>query len=199
MSAPSATYRDAPASKGARRPLSRVHLAGLPRHVHRALASMRIVALLVASVAFFLPWHVVHPLSNGSWGDAFCWAPDCHNGPPAPPSPPTYGPQYTCTGWSHANTALPMVLLALLIVMALVPFRRPKFGVAVALAFTSIAVLVGLAFALFDLKHMFDHVEVLAAERVFGRAMGFVALMIVADVVVTPVLYLWARARLLRA
>jgi hypothetical protein len=195
------TYRETKPSKGKRRPLAEVHLAGPPRHVHRALAGARIAVVLTAIVAFFMPWHVVHPLSNGSWGDAFCWGPDCHPTPPAtpaPPTPPTYGPAYTCTGWSHANTVLPLVLLVVLLIVALVPFRRPRFGLAFVLAIVDVLILFGFAYALFDLKHMFDHVDVLVGERVFQSTMGIVAMFVAADVFVTPILYVWGRSRLLR-
>jgi hypothetical protein len=199
MTVDATTYRETKPSKGARRPLAEVHLAGPPRHVHRALAGARIVTVLVAIVTFFMPWHVVHPLSNGSWGDAFCWAPDCHPSPPTtPPPPPAYGPAYACTGWSHANTVLPLALLVVLVVVALVPFRRPRFGLAFLLAIVDVLLLFGLGYALFDLKHMFDHVDVLIGERVFQRTLGTIALFVAADVFVTPILYLWARTRLLR-
>ena len=195
------TYRDAAPRKGKRRPLSDVHLAGAPRHVHRALASVRIAALLVAVVCFFLPFHVVHPLSQGSWGDAFCWGPDCPSPPlpnDTPPPPPTYGPAYTCTGWSHANTALPLVLLVVLLLVALVPFRRPRFGVAFLLAIFDVVIMVLLAYSLFDLKHLFDHVEPLIGERMFHRVMSVVVVLVAGDVLVTPVLFLWGRSRLLK-
>ena len=170
------TYRDANATKGRRRPLSQVHLAGPPRLLHQALASLRISALGMAIVAFFLPWHVVHPLTA--------------------PSRPLDGPGYTCSGWSHANTTLPLVLLLVLIAISLVPFRRPRFGLAFLLGLTSVATVFGLAYALFDLKHLLDHVEPMVGERIFQRAMTALALLVAADVLATPFLYFWARARL---
>jgi hypothetical protein len=192
-------YREAPSRRGQRPALSEVHLAGAPRHVHRALAGVRFAALLVALVCFFLPFHVVHPLSHGRWGDRFCWAPDCPAEVEPPQAPPTDGPVYTCTGWSEARTLLPLGLLGALLLVALVPFRRPKFDVAFLLAVLDVLVLVVLAYALLDRRHHFDHVEPLVGERVFHRAMGWVVLLVAADVLVTPVLYVWARARRLAA
>lgn len=182
-------YRDAERLRAARRSLRTVTLAGAPLHVQRAIAAVRLAATLVATFALWLPWHVVYPTA----GWQFCWAPDCH--PSAPSS--TAGPSTTCTGWSHAH---PIVLLvfAAFIVCALVRVRRPRIAGALGLSLVEIAALGGAFYALFDLAHMFDRVEHLRGERVFDGALAIVALTMLAEVIATPVLYLWARARLPR-
>ena len=192
------TYRETttrPARR--RRPLLDVHLTGLPRHVQRAIASVRIVAALVAAVAFFLPWHVVHPLEGGL-GEAFCWAPDCPR-PPSPPPPPTYGSAYTHTGWEHSTSVLPLVVLAVLVGLSLVPFfRRPRMLAALGLAGGCLVAMVTLFFTHFDFQHLFDETQTLFGERLYDRAGAVITWSVAADLVTAPLLYLWARARLPR-
>lgn len=187
-------YRDAEATTPERRPLSTVTLVGSPRTIQRIAAVLRLLFAVTLVAALFQPYHEVRRSSG--WGDAFCWGPDCHPGaPPSPPSPPTYGPPTTCSGWAHANAGTTVAAIVLLL-SAVVRLRRLRVGHALALTVLDLATLVGLFYSIFDLAHMFDHVRPLVGEKLFGTSFVSMAFLVLFDLVSTPLLYLWARARL---
>lgn len=185
------TYRDVESPRPPSRSIFRVCLAGPPRDAQRIIAFARILAAVVALFAFFAPWHVVHSLQGG--GDASCWASACK----ADATAFAYDLGYTCNGWSHSNTILPIVALATLLGFSFVPFRRPRMSLAFGVSLAAVVACIALAYALFDFEHVFDRVEVaLLGKRVFDGAMRVVMVSIVVDILTTPLLYAWARKRL---
>lgn len=160
--------------------------------MHRVIALGRASAALVAMVAMFLPWHVVRA---ASWTGTFCWGPDCRATPGAAPS---YGPPTTCTGLAHGYPAAALLVLMLLAASALVSFRRLRLVAAVGVAVASALLVISLFYAVFDLAHLFDQVETRYGGTIFAVASATLALATAIDLVVTPLLYVWSRARLPR-
>lgn len=192
VSALTTTYRNAQ-SRGRKRPLHHVVLAAGPLIAQRASAGVRVFAALVGVVALFLPWHVVRASDAGSWG-ALCWGPDCH---PSPPSPPTYGPPITCTGFTHGSGAAKLALLVATGALSLlVILRRPRLAPAMLIVALEVATAIALFYAFFDLAHLFDHVETRVGEVLFGVAWIVLLSTAALELVATPLLHVWARARL---
>jgi hypothetical protein len=126
----------------------------------------------VAAGAFFLPWHTVHKTNALEGFSLF--------GPASTAQPPPVhdtGEWFTCTGFSHYDSAVLPLLLGALVVVCVVARDRP------ALPWSPLKVALGVAIAAYTvyaklLAHMFDRVETHPPEPLFAAAV--VALILVA-------------------
>ncbi len=177
-------YRHPGDRRRLRRPLGEVVLAGPPRVVALGLAALRGGASILATLALFLPWHDVRTTGSGG----LCWAPDCKG-------TPNLGPSSTCPSWVHVNPVAGLLLVGL-VVAALARWQRPRVSRALGLCALELVVLVAVFFLSFDLKHMFDIVTARSGQILFQSALFLTTVDVVLDLVSTPLLYLWARARL---
>lgn len=173
---------------GDRRPLRRrvgdVVLAGPPHAVSLLFAATRALGAVVAGLALFLPWHDVRTTNGGG----FCWAPDCHG-------TATLGPPSTCAAFVHVHPLAIPILVGLSLAAA-ARHRRPRLWAALGLSFGELSGLVGILYASFDLKHLFDHVTPRWGQNLFQTAFLAMVASVLLELLATPILYLWARARL---
>lgn len=188
------SYRQAVAVEGTRRALRRVRLAGAPLFMQRALGVVRVAAASTAAAALFAPWHEVSDPVGG--------AVSCQRGAEgleeAARLATSYHPPFICTGHSHLGSVRPIALLAVIIALSCVLYRRRGVSVAMAIAAAQVSLLVALFYDVFNLKHLFAIVEPLPGEAVFHGAGMLLAVVIAAEFIATPILYLWARAKLPR-
>lgn len=186
------TGRAVDAAGRARMPLSAVRLCGRRRRIHDVLHALAAACALVALVTVFLPWHEVRDTDFGfALGCAF--VPDCHAGPaPTAEEMMRRPPDAVHSGLDHGGAAL-LALLAVLVAIEVASLLRPRFWFGLASGAAGLVGLVLLVYASFDLRHLFDHVTVLAGERVHDSAMGGFAVFALAQLVVHPILYRGAR------
>jgi hypothetical protein len=168
-------YREVAPTHATPRPLGSFPLTARPREIQRALAITRAICLAVALVTYFLPWHMVVPRD---WSDH------------------TLGPEFTCTGMSHA--AIVFAPLLLLLVPVLYPLRRerPLMRRAMLLHVTTMIVTVFTVSMTLTNWHLFDCVYELPAGNLWGFAIAWIFLSSLMGLAIEPVLYLWQRARL---
>jgi hypothetical protein len=108
------------------------------------------------------------------------------------------GQPVTHTGFDHAGIAPVLFMLVIAGFAAALAFR-PRFGVglggAIATPFLALAALV----ALFNLDHLFERVQGLAAEALQGYAYALVFFGGLATVIAHPILFVVARRRVRRS
>jgi hypothetical protein len=172
-------YRVA-ASRPRSRSLFAVHLVGGARTMHRAQAVVRIGLALAALVAYFVPWHAVHMVGTEIDGLK-------------------ERPTFTCTGWSHVATPLPVAALLGTILLAWLAFRWPKMTAALFLPTMTLGALLAIRYAIDNPLHRFDRIVPLDGERAFSALWTALVLAALLDLVLVPLLYAWTRARLQRS
>lgn len=140
------------------------------------LSWLELAIATVAFVTYFLDWHVWHQTTAMDLGPVFCaMSPDCHPGPPVPVH--DTGVVQTCSGFTHDEYAVVLVLLAVLLSSSAVAARRWRPRVAIVQLLVALATL-GAGVWLTLLAHMFDRVEHSWPERVFPASLGVVVLVV---------------------
>jgi hypothetical protein len=157
-----------------------VRLTGGTRSMHRALALVRVALAAAALVAYFLPWHAVHMAGTELEGL-------------------NARPTFTCSGWSHVATLLPVAALLGTIFLAGLAFRWPRLSAALTLPTITLGALAAIRYATDNDLHHIDRVIVLPGQRVFSAVWLALVLAAVLDLLVVPMLYAVTRARLARA
>ena len=154
-----------------------VHLVGRARTAHRAQAVIRIALSLAAMVAYFLPWHAVHMVGTELDGLK-------------------KRPTFTCSGWSHVATELPVAAL-LGTIPAWLAFRWPKLSAALFLPSMTLGALLAIRYAIDSELHRFDSgVVVLDPQRVFDGLWLALVVASLVDLALVPLLFAFTRGRL---
>lgn len=173
-----------------------VELTPRRRIAARVHALLLIVFAVIAGVTEFLPAHEVLESDDSAWDGLACaFLTDCDpsmfdSGEPTPVESRKVVAVHS--SYDHDGIAV-VLLLAALVLLALANLRWPRWRLALGSALGSLAWLVALFGAVFNLDHLFDATRPLPGGELNVGALGALCLAVLAWIPLVLILYLGAR------